>query len=109
VVTLDKTNFASMTRVAGRVSMVEFYSPASLACQALDSSVEGIARRYGGKAVIAKVNFSQDDALKAEWDVWILPTFLFLNGGREVKRIVQPSGGDSLVMVLDSLLAPGSK
>jgi thioredoxin 1 len=103
VAMLDKTNFSAMTSVSGRVAMIEFYSPDIIACQKMDSSVTRIAERYKGKALVGKVNFTEDDQLQFQFDIRYVPTFLFLNGGQEARRLEKPNGDDSLAIIIDSL------
>ena len=105
VAILDKTNFSAMTAVAGRISMVDFYGPDIAASRVMDSSVIRMAQRYKGRAVIAKVNFSEDNTIKYHYDIMYVPTFLFLDGGKEVRRLAKTTSEDSLLMIMDSLLA----
>jgi thiol-disulfide isomerase/thioredoxin len=113
VATLDNSNFSALTNVPGRVSMIDFYSPNSPACKAMDSSVERIAQHYKGKALVGKVVFVRDDDLAVKFDIFQLPTFLFLNGGTKARELEKPTAGtsespalieDTLTILIDSLL-----
>ena len=94
-----------MTSVSGRIALIDFYSPDIIASQKMDNSVVKIAERYTGKVLVGKVNFSEDKDLRYQFDINYVPTFLFLNGGKEARRLEKPAGDDSLAIIIDSLLA----
>jgi thioredoxin-like negative regulator of GroEL len=108
VATLDKTNFSAMTSVPGRIALIDFYSPDIIASQKMDSSVVKIAERYKGNVLVGKVNFSEDKDFRYQFDINYVPTFLFLNGGKESRRLVKPNNDDSLAIIIDSLLTERS-
>jgi thioredoxin-like negative regulator of GroEL len=105
VAMLDINNYSSMTSVSGRISLIDFYSPEIIASQKMDSSVVKIAERYKGSVLVGKVNFSEDKDLRYQFDINYVPTFLFLDGGKESRRLVKPNNDDSLAIIIDSLLA----
>jgi thioredoxin 1 len=104
VIMLDSSNFYELTDAPGRISMVDFYNPTCPPCQKMDSVVTNLGTRYSGKALIGKVNVVTDDTLQnAALIVWT-PTFLFYNEGHEARRLIGVHQGDSLAMIIDSLL-----
>jgi thioredoxin-like negative regulator of GroEL len=112
VAILTKANFASMTNADGRISMVEFYLPESHSCQEMDSSITRISSKYQGMVLIGKVNFMEEPNISGQYDIQVLPTFLFLKSGKEVRQLIReypkeaPSVvEDSLVMIIDSIRA----
>jgi thioredoxin 1 len=112
VTILTKANFTSLTNAPGRIALVEFYSPQSPSCQEMDSGVARISRKYKDTLLIGKVNFLEEPNLSDQYYIQVLPTFLFLKGGKEVRQLIReypkeaPSVvEDSLVMILDSLRA----
>jgi thioredoxin 1 len=108
VVMLDKTNFAALVAVPGRVSMVEFYHPGCPPCMKMDGIVGNLGARFGGRALIGKVNVDTDDSLKSAFPVIPTPTFLFFNGGTLTGSSRGVFKEDSLAAVIDSLLAGSS-
>jgi thioredoxin 1 len=104
VIDLDKTNFSAMTAIAGRVAMIEFYSPDCGACQSMNSAVTNIALQYKDKALIGMVNVLEDDTLQYAFAIEYWPTFIFLKEGCEARRIVGNNQEDLLVTIMDSLL-----
>jgi thioredoxin-like negative regulator of GroEL len=104
VAMLDINNFSSMTSVSGRISLIDFYSPDIIASREMDSSVVKIAERYKGNVLVGKVNFSEDKDLRYQFDINYVPTFLFLSGGKEARRLEKPTSDDSLAIIIDSLL-----
>jgi thiol-disulfide isomerase/thioredoxin len=113
IAVLDKSNFSSLTGVAGRVSMVEFYSPESYFCREMDSAMARVSRRYKDSVLIGRVNYLTEQGLAGRYSIQVLPTFLFLKGGAEARQCIRnnmdPASAakveDSLVMIIDSLRA----
>jgi thioredoxin 1 len=103
IVMLDSANFSTMTTVPGRVAMIDFFSPTCMACQMMDSVVAALAGRYAGAALIGKVNVLEDRTVQYTFNIQWWPTFVFLVGGSEVRRVVGITPEDSLAAILDSL------
>ena len=109
---LDETNFSSLTNVAGRISMIDFYMPGFPVSEAMDGGVARIAQRYRDTVLVGKVDCQADNWVQFQFDIMAFPTFLFLDGGKEARRLVKvredespETMEDSLIMIIDSLLA----
>jgi thioredoxin 1 len=103
IVMLDSANFSAMTAVPDRVAMVDFFSPTCGACQMMDSVVVALERRYAGAALIGKVNVLEDRTVQYAFNIQWWPTFVFLVGGIEVRRVVGTTPEESLAAILDSM------
>lgn len=105
VLLLDEDSFDPAVNVAGRIAMVDFFSPTCGACRYMDNTVDSLAVRYEGEALIAKVNLSEHGPLGTRFSISGVPTFIFFRSGTEVKRIRGVVADDSLSSVLDSLIS----
>ena len=108
---LDISSYYELTEVPGRISMVEFYSSYCWACLELDSVVTRLGIRYKGKVLIGKVDVQSDSTIRNAFSIDRTPTFLFLNSGKEIRRLFKTSENetpemieDSLIIIIDSLL-----
>lgn len=107
-VVLKPDNFAALTAVAGRVSMVEFFSPLCGACQLMESTVDSLAAMFKGRALISKVNVNEQDSLRQAFAVNSWPTFIFFAGGVEQSRRIGSMPFDSLAAVIEGMLNSGN-
>ncbi len=103
-IVLDNTNFLSKIMIPGLIGMVEFYSPDSVNCSAMDTVMENIARRFEYKALIGKVDIDQNSALRSDFNIQTVPIFVFLNSGQKIRQMKNVVPGDSLAGVIDSLI-----
>jgi len=104
-VDLDTSNFAALTGVVGRVSMVEFYSPSCPACVAMIPVIDSLAARFAGRALVGRVNTLYDDTLYQAFGVQAIPACVFLDGGVEYARHVGITVVDTLAALLEQGLA----
>ncbi len=58
--------------------------------------VERLARDFAGRALVGTVDVSAESALAGAWGVGRVPTFIFLNQGREVSRQVGSTSYEDL-------------
>jgi thioredoxin 1 len=101
---LDITNYYKLTEVPGRIAMIEFYSPTCTPCIKMDSVIARLGERYKKKALVGKVNVRTDDTIQYAFSIQWTPTFIFLNSGKEIRRVYGVYAEDSLAAIIDSLL-----
>ncbi len=107
-VTLSADNFDSLVTVAGRTAMIDFFSPTCPACRAMDTAVDNLAERFGGKALVGRVNVLEEDSLTDAFSVGPIPLFVFVKSGIEYERIKGMVPGDSLAAALQRGLSGGT-
>lgn len=57
-------------------------------CRAIAPVIEELAKDYGAKALIGKLNVDENPATAARFQIFSIPTLLIVKNGREVDRIV---------------------
>jgi thioredoxin 1 len=67
--------------------VVDFWGPQCVPCLALMPKVEALAKKYGEKVKISKVDSSKNRRLCLTLKVLGLPTFLVYKDGKEVDRL----------------------
>ena len=70
------------------VAMVDFWATWCGPCKMLAPVIEDIGAKYDGKAVVAKVDVDENQALAAKYGVMSIPTVIFFKDGKEIGRKV---------------------
>lgn len=73
---------------ASKPCVADFYSDRCGPCRMLAPTVEQLAAKYDGRAVVCKVNLDSAPGLAAPYNIRGIPAVLFFNGGKEVHRLI---------------------
>ncbi|RMD99055.1 MAG: thioredoxin [Deltaproteobacteria bacterium] len=91
---LDVTtsNFRKTVLEAPYPVLVDFWAQWCGPCRLLHPQIEALAKEFGGKLLVVRVNSDENPALSARYQVNVLPTLILFHKGREIRRIygVQP-------------------
>jgi thioredoxin 1 len=68
--------------------LADFYSDICPPCRMLAPTIDQLAMDFQDKAVIAKINVQHVPALAKRYNVYAVPTVLFLKAGQETERKV---------------------
>ena len=92
-------------KVAGSsVAMVDFWATWCGPCKMLAPVIEDIGKKYDGKAVVAKVDVDENQALAAKYGVMSIPTVIFFKDGKEIGRKVGVQPASAYTQTLDANL-----
>jgi thioredoxin 1 len=61
--------------------VVEFWSPECTHCQHMGGIVNSLAKEFGGRVKVAKVNILENPALPMRYEVTGIPRFFLINKG----------------------------
>ncbi|MEG0765562.1 MAG: thioredoxin [Pseudoflavonifractor sp.] len=84
------------------VTMVDFWATWCGPCKMLAPVIEDLAGKYEGKAVIAKVDIDEQEALAGKYGVMSIPTIVFFKDGKEIDRKVGVMPASVYTAVLDA-------
>ena len=87
---------AEITRDAPWPVLLDFWSPNEANARDSAPEVEKFARRHQGHVLVLRVNVAQAPQAKALFGVQRLPTYLLVDHGREVRRLVGLLSADQL-------------
>lgn len=73
---------------AGQPVLVDFWAPWCGPCRMTDPILEKLAREYGGRLKVAKVNVDENPMLSQRYGVQSIPTMLVVRNGKIVDRWV---------------------
>jgi thioredoxin 1 len=91
---------AEITREAPWLVLLDFWSPNQADARDSAPEVEKFARRHQGHVLVLRVNVAQAPQAQARFGVLRLPTFLLVDHGREIRRLVGLQSADQLELVL---------
>jgi thioredoxin 2 len=103
-VELTDANFNEFLAATVLPVMVDFFSPTCGPCRTMLPVVEGLANRYLGRAVVAKLNTAANPAVSARFAIRGVPAFLFFRQGQLVEQIAGAVPEEMLAWKLDTLL-----
>ena len=89
---------------SGALVMADFFASWCGPCQTLAPTVEALAGRYEGRALVGKVSTEDEPDLARSFGVLSIPTVIFFKNGREIDRKVGLMDEDAYAAVLDANL-----
>ncbi len=84
--------------------VVDFWAPWCGPCQMMGPVFEDLSSDFDGKAVFAKVNVDENQALAAKFGVQGIPTIIALKKGKETGRFSGFAQKDVLKQKIESIL-----
>ena len=84
--------------------IVDFWAPWCVPCKMIAQVLEEVARTYGGKLVVAKVNTDDNPDWAMHFGVQGIPTLLFLQKGEIVDRQVGTAAPPQIKARAEALL-----
>ncbi len=90
--------------ITSGVSVIDFWAAWCGPCRLQAPIMEDLARRYAGRAVIAKVDVDADGRLAESYDIRNIPTVVIFKDGKEIKRFIGVTDENNLAHVVNELL-----
>jgi len=89
---------------AGIPVLADLYSDSCGPCRALGPVIEGLARTYQGRAVVAKVSLDRLPQLAGRYGITAIPAVVFFSKGTEVDRLIGLRSEGDYAKALDRLI-----
>ena len=89
--------------------LVDFWAPWCAPCRALGPILEKLARDYGGRFRLAKVNSDENPELSAAFAVRSIPMVIAFRGGRAVAQFLGAQPESQVRAFIDRLLPSASE
>ncbi len=83
--------------------LVDFFATWCGPCQMLGPVLDDVAKRYQGRAKIAKVDVDESPELAMEYGINAVPTLILFNQGKPVKKVMGMASPRQLASLLDSV------
>ncbi len=84
--------------------LVDFYSDTCPPCRQLAPTIDRLAEKYKGRAVICKINVDTATELAMPYGIAAIPAVLFFKGGNEVQREIGRHPQETYEQTLNQLL-----
>jgi len=86
--------------------LVDFYSNHCPPCRRLAPTIEKLAEKYKGRAVVCKINVDTATELAMPYGIDTIPAVLFFANGEEVQREIGLHPQATYERILDQMLQP---
>ncbi len=103
VLNLTEATWATEVDASTIPVLVDFWAPWCGPCVQLSPVIDEIANERVGKAIVAKVNVDESQALAARFRVNSIPALLFFKGGEPVQQLVGRQPKADILSKLDAL------
>ncbi len=84
--------------------VVDFYSTWCIPCQKMMPIINDLAKHFGEKIKFVKINVSQNQEIASMFDIQSIPTFVLMQKGKEIKRIVGGRDFENFKKMIDENL-----
>jgi len=105
-ITITSGGFDKLVNDSADPILVDFWAPWCPPCNALTPTIDKLADRFDGKAVVGKVNVDEEQALAQKFSVQSIPTILVLQGGDVKARFVGVQSEDTLAKAIEDATQP---
>lgn len=89
---------------AAPLAMVDFWASWCGPCKMLGPTIDSLAAKYDGRALVGKVNVDEEPDLARRFGVMTIPTVVFLKNGQEFDRKVGVMPESAFAAILDKNL-----
>lgn len=97
-------DFKQHVMQAEKPVLADFYSNGCGPCRMLAPTIDRLADKYRGRALVCKVSLDAAPELARHHGISGIPAVLFFEGGREVRRLIGLQDQGTYERVLESLL-----
>jgi len=104
VIDIDDAGFDGFVSRSSIPVMVDFFSPTCGPCRSLAPVVEAVAKKYAGRATIAKLDTSRYQLTAGKYGIRGVPTLIFFKNGQVADQVVGAVPQGEIERRLDSLL-----
>ena len=103
--TLSKTNFHSALEQTKKLSLVQFKTEWSGACQIIDPIYRELAKSYKGQVDFFTIDAEEEKELHNQYMIMELPTILFFRSGKVIDYVVGLTSKNKLIAKIENALA----
>jgi thioredoxin 1 len=81
--------------------LVDFWAQWCAPCRMLAPTVEAVAEKYAGSAVVVKVNVDDNPQVSQQYGIKGIPTLILFKNGKEEERVVGATSKDAISRMID--------
>jgi len=103
-VTVTDANFEEEVKNSGTPVLLDFWAPWCGPCKAIAPSLEELAKEYGGKVKIGKINIDENESTPGQFGIRSIPTLIMFKNGEPVDQVIGGVPKNKLVEVIEKQL-----
>ncbi len=104
-VTLTGHNFEAEVLQSAEPVLVDFWADWCAPCHRIAPVIEELARKFEGRAKVAKLNVDEHSELARRFGIRSIPSLLFFRDGAVVDQVVGVAPAETVAEKLDALVA----
>lgn len=101
---VSDADFDEVILRSDKLALVDLWADWCGPCHMLAPTIEDIAAEYGDRVVVAKLDVDENPRSASKFNIMGIPTVLFIQGGREVDRVVGVQGYTAFANRIERLL-----
>ncbi len=105
ILEITDANFDQTVLKSDRPVMIDFWAAWCGPCKALAPIVDEVAKQYGGKVVVGKMDVDKNTATPQRYGIKGIPTLLVFKGGQVREQIVGYVAKERIEKALDKNLS----
>jgi thioredoxin 1 len=102
VLEINDKNFETEISKSDKPALVDFWAPWCGPCRMMHPVIEGLAEELSGKAVIARCNVDENQALAQKFGVTAIPTMIIFKNGEKSETMIGVTSAEEIKKKLDS-------
>lgn len=82
------------------VKLLDFWAEWCGPCKFMEPVLEELEKELAGKVQIEKINVDENQELTAKYGVMSIPTYIVVDGDKEVERVIGATSKDNLLKAI---------
>ena len=105
---VSDNSFESDVLKSDRPVLVDFWAQWCAPCRMLAPTVEAVAEKYEGSAMVVKLNVDDNPAVSQRYGIKGIPTLILFKNGKEEERVVGATSKEAIARMIDKHVSSGA-
>ena len=105
---VDDSSFEQDVLQSPQPVLVDFWAAWCAPCRMLAPTVDAVAEKYAGSALVVKLNVDDNPAISQRYGIKGIPTLILFKGGKEEERVVGATSKEAISRMIDKHVGAAS-